>query len=65
MLIAKNFLTAWPSYKPSYLTSCDDLAGGREAGRIGASHGSKIGARTRNCESAAETNVKDCSSVPH
>jgi hypothetical protein len=22
MLIAKNFLTTWPSYKPSYLISC-------------------------------------------
>jgi hypothetical protein len=25
MLIAKNFLTAWPSYKPSYLTSWSQL----------------------------------------
>jgi hypothetical protein len=25
MLIAKNFLTAWPSYKPSYLISWNHL----------------------------------------
>ena len=51
MLIAKNFLTAWPSYKPSYLTSWSQSG---VAGK-GAVHEANIGVRAGNGESRGKS----------
>jgi len=44
MLIAKNFLTAWPSYKPSYFTSWSQMGwSGTEAALVGRQNSNVLG----------------------
>ena len=44
MLIAKNFLTTWPLYKPSYFTSCSQLGrSGTLAALVGRQNSKRAG----------------------